>query len=84
MVVKMSENNPDIKHIDPTELEYKTFVGFLHYCCDACENENIRYSTDPESANKCLSCIDKLEPLYKSKVPFDFNRKTGKIIKIEN
>lgn len=74
MVVKMRAN---ILHVDP--IKFKAFRRLLYACCRGCENEYISYSEEPDSADKCLSCIDKLESAYRNQVPFTFERKTSKI-----
>lgn len=72
----------DIVHIDPRQfVGHIAPLGFLNLFCGKCRfayAENYDYE---EKVNECLYCIEnKLEPAYKRKIPFNFERKTGKII----
>ena len=71
----------DTVHIDPRQFMGSIApLGFLNLCCEGCRfayAENCDYE---EKVTKCLYCIEnKLEPAYKRKIPFNFERETGKI-----
>lgn len=71
----------DIVHIDPKQfVGHIAPLGFLNQCCSGCRNEYSSSSNDSNRVDTCLYCIEnKLEPAYKRKIPFNFERGTGKI-----